>query len=110
MISKSTYEVLHCPWIKKEDRPVTKKPPKWQKQESITIEDVVMWEQIYHQPGHVGIYIAWSPMEEFYLIVYDMFSKIPAGVKTFSGPNAVFEVLNIAKKLDIDLPINRIPV
>lgn len=110
MIFKSTYEVLNTPWEKKEDRNITITPPKWNGESPITIEDVVIWEQIYHQPGNIGIYVAWSPFEEFYLVVYDLFSKTSAGVKAFSGPDAVSQILSIASKLNISLPVGRIKV
>lgn len=110
MISKSTFEILNAYWDEKEDIVMYKSPPKWNTQLPIAIEDIVFWEQIYHQPGVIGFYIAWSPMAEFYVIVYDLFSHTPTGIKIFSGPDAVSQVLHRAKELDIHLPINRTPL
>jgi hypothetical protein len=108
-IFKSTYEVLNCPWEEKCPTQINKIPPSW-KEDKIEIDNVVIWEQVYHQPGNVGIYVAWSPMAEFYLIVYDLFSKTSAGIKTFSGPDAIPNILALAKKLNIELPVNRLQV
>jgi hypothetical protein len=110
MISKSTYEIINSPWEEKDDIPVLKVPPKWNKDTDITVDDVVIWEQIYHQPGNIGIYVAWSPNAEFYLVSYDLFTKTAAGIKTFQGSDAVDRVLKSIEYLNIKLPINRISV
>lgn len=103
MILKSTYDAINNPWEEFTDRIIKKIPPRWNRDENITIKDVVMWEQVYHQPGNIGIYVAHSPQEEFYLVVHDLFTDTSAGIKTFYGPNAVDSILNLAKKLDISL-------
>jgi hypothetical protein len=110
MISKSTFEILNSYWEQKDAISLHKSPPRWNNQCPITLNDVVFWEQIYHQPGVIGFYIALSPMAEFYIIVYDLFSHIPAGVKIFAGPEAVSQVLERAKELGIHLSSNRILV
>jgi hypothetical protein len=108
MIFKSTYEIINDPWKEKTDEVVSKLPPAWTKEIPISIEDVTIWEQIYHQPGNIGIYVAWSPYTEFYLIAYDLFTKTSAGIKTFIGPDAVAQVQKIASDLNITLPESRI--
>ena len=102
-ILKSTYQIVNDPWGQVEDRVVQTKTPRWNKNVPITFKDVVIWEQIYHQPGNVGVYVAHSPREEFYLVVYDLFSKEKAGIKTFYGENAVKDVVNLIGKLGISL-------
>lgn len=99
-----------CPWENKEHTTMKKIPPKWNNDVDLTIDDVVIWEQIYHQPGNIGIYVAWSPNEEFYIVVYDLFVNTSAGIKIFKGPTAVDRILALASKLDINLPISRIQV
>jgi hypothetical protein len=110
MIFKSTYEILNCPWEEKEDMLVFKIPPKWDNNAEMSFNDVVIWEQIYHQPGSIGIYIAWSPQSEFYAVVYDLFSKTEAGVKIFRGPDAITQVTTLAAELGIQLTTTRISV
>ena len=105
MIFKSTYEIINDPWKEKSDEVVSKLPPTWTKEKAISIDDVVVWEQIYHQPGNIGIYVAWSPYTEFYLIAYDLFIKTSAGIKTFVGPDAITEVQQLASEINIKLPI-----
>ena len=102
-ILKSTYQIINDPWSIIEDAPIKTKPPKWDKDVPLTFDDVVMWEQVYHQPGNIGIYVAHSPQEEFYVVVHDLFSKEKFGVKTFYGKNAVKDILNLTSKLGIEL-------
>lgn len=102
-ILKSTYQIINDPWSTVEDRLVQSQPPKWDKNVPLTFDDVVMWDQIYHQPGNIGIYVAHSPQEEFYVVVHDLFSKEEAGVKTFYGESAVEDILNLTSKLGIQL-------
>lgn len=110
MIFKSTYEILNNVWSTQNPRLPSKVPPEWNSDNKITVDDVVIWEQVYHQPGNLGIYVAWSPRAEFYLVVYDLFRNTPAGIRTFEGPLAVEEILNLAEKLEIKLPISRLPI
>ena len=72
------------------------------------IEDVKIWEQIYYKGGHVGIYAAWDPYAEFYMVVYNLFIDVSGGIKTFYGPTARSQVEEHAKKLGIDLIENKI--
>lgn len=110
MIFKSTYEIINQPWKDYADTSVSKRPPSWHNKKEISIDDVVVWEQIYHQPGNIGIYVAWSPFEEFYLICYDLLAKSSAGIKTFSGKSAFIEVQKVAEKFDIVLPTNTVRI
>jgi hypothetical protein len=74
------------------------------------LSDIEVWEQIYYQGGHVGVYAAWNPYVEFYMITYNLFMHESVGIKTFYGKNAGSEVLRHAKMLGVDLPLNTIPV
>jgi hypothetical protein len=110
MIFKSTYEIINEPWKDYADTTVSKRPPLWHNEREISVDDVVVWEQIYHQPGNIGIYVAWSPFEEFYLISYDLFAKSSAGIKKFTGNSAFIEVQKIAEKFNILLPTNTVRI
>jgi hypothetical protein len=45
-------------------------PPKkeWDYKRPMQIEDVDLWEVIYEQGGSVGVYAAYNPFAEFYMI------------------------------------------
>lgn len=102
-VLKSTYQIINDYWSNVEDIKIQKYPLHWSGNDPITFKDVVIWEQVYHQPGNIGIYIAHSPREEFYAVIYDLFSKENAGIKTFYGNTAVADIMNLAEKLGISL-------
>jgi hypothetical protein len=80
----------------------------WREDRQITLEDVQIWEQIYHQEGNVGIYAAWHPYDELYIVVYNLFLNVPGGIEMFYGNDAQDKVLEKAKKLGIDLEFNKV--
>jgi len=116
MIFRTTEQILHSYWqtdavnsilphIKFE---VTPASTLWNDQKNIEISDIQMWEQIYYKGAHVGIYAAWNPRVEFYLISYNLFLHLPQGIKTFYGPDAKRHVWKFAKDLNVILPVNKI--
>lgn len=56
-------------------------PPrkKWDYQREMQIEDVDIWEVICEESGGIGLYAAWHPYAEFYLIT--------AGLNMKNGPH-----------------------
>jgi hypothetical protein len=73
---KSTYNILKKPdedevfdpnWF---DSDTLQLPPspKWDYQREMTVEDVDIWEVLAERGGGWGIYAAWCPYAEFYLI------------------------------------------
>jgi hypothetical protein len=121
---KSTYnilkkvdadEVFETSWM---DRDQIYLPPKvdWDYQREMKIEDVDIWEVLYHQGGSVGVYAAWMPYAEFYMItsgpdyrnapmIIDGFQYVNKNIETFYGPEAQKKVFNRAKELGIKLAI-----
>lgn len=81
-------------------------PPKtnWDYSRELKIEDVDIWEVLYQQGGGFGIYAAWSPYAEFYLIrVGWNLEKTGHGFETYYGPGSSDKVYKRAKELGIDL-------
>ena len=76
-------------------------PDKKLSQEIKSIKDIELWEQIHHQIGNFGIYAAWSPYAEIYIIVYYMFSKLPGGIEVYYDPEEVYQK---ARTLGVALP------
>ena len=116
MIFKTTEQILLEPWqtdavnlvlpgIKFE---VTPPQSEWNPKDNIKISDVKLWERIYYKGAHVGVYAAWDPDVEFYLVTYNLFLHKPQGMKTFFGPGAKRQVWKLAKELKVTLPINKI--
>jgi hypothetical protein len=111
-VFKTTSEILDTPWQYEVVTPtlgnIVPDNSHWHYIREIEIEDVKIWEQIYYKGGHVGIYAAWDPYAEFYIIVYNLFIDVPGGIKTFYGPTARSQVEKHAKQLGINLAENKI--
>jgi hypothetical protein len=115
MIFKSTYQILNNPWkvdVSTIDPfPVVQPPARpWKLNRPIEIADVILWEQIYYEPGIIGVYAAWDPKEELYLVTYNFFLGEKFGYKLFYGNNSVNEVVDELKHLGISLPVKTIKV
>lgn len=68
MILKGTEEYFNENWM---DKPflVVPKNDKWDGSRPLQIEDIDLWEVISEQSGPSGVYAAWLPYAEFYMIV-----------------------------------------
>jgi len=106
-IFKTTTDILQNKWPTDSNFKVDDLPKKyhWLNEEHPTVDDIDIWEQVYSQPGNVGIYAAWSPFVEVYLIVYPQLLDTDYGIETYYS---VEEVLEKAKELNINLPVNAI--
>ena len=81
-------------------------PPKkdWDYKRPMKIEDVNVWEVIYEQGGAVGIYAAWDPYSEFYMIRVGWFLEAQGhGAEVYYGPGAMKQVMKRAEELGIPL-------
>lgn len=67
-IIKDNFEEFDPNWI---DKPFLELPPymPWDRSRELQIEDVDLWEVITEMSGPSGLYAAWLPYEEFYMIV-----------------------------------------
>jgi hypothetical protein len=121
---KSTYNILTKPdedevfdknWM---DRNSVYIPPnkEWDYARELQIEDIDLWEVIEERSGGLGIYAAWDPYAEFYLITtgFDLRNSqyvingavyTYKNIETYYGHNATKRVYERAKQLGIVLPI-----
>jgi hypothetical protein len=85
-------------------------PPKqdWPYDREIKIDDVDIWEVI-GEWGNVGIYAAWHPYAEFYIIKPN-YTLTAAGylIEEFYGPRASQRLTQRAKHFGVDLKQNKI--
>ena len=82
-------------------------PPKeqWTYDRIMTIEDVDLWEVIHE--GNFGIYAAYSPHAEFYMIFPFYWMKDDGhDIETFYGADAVARCFAKAKELGINLQLH----
>jgi hypothetical protein len=77
----------------------------WTYDRELQIDDVDLWEVIHE--GAFGIYAAWSPRAEFYMIL-PFWKMVDKGhsVETFYGIDAGLKTQQRAKELGITLPLN----
>jgi hypothetical protein len=119
---KSTYNILKKPdedevfnvnWL---DSDTLKLPPKikWDYGRELRIEDIDIWEVLYEASGGIGVYAAWLPHAEFYMITTGWKPKSnldyanPKNIETFYGPGAAQDAFLRAKKLGINLQVNKV--
>ncbi len=75
-------EVFDPNWM---DYDTVQTPPSvpWSKSRPIRFEDVDVWEVICEESGPIGVYAAWCPYAEYYIVL-----KFWSIVAEFGGPNA----------------------
>jgi len=84
-------------------------PPKkdWDYARELKIEDVDIWEEIYRASGNLGLYAAWSPYAEFYLITLPFWYEGEL-IETFYGKNANKRAYKRALELGMHLHLNKV--
>lgn len=105
---KNIQDILLTPWdenFSKENSfyPYLPKSVVWDQIREITISDVTIWEQIYYESGNVGIYAAYNPHSELYLITYNLFFYTNYKFEVFYGDSAAQECYDRAVELGISL-------
>jgi len=118
MIFRTTENILRTPWEDElfnpnwfdSDKVVL--PPKydWDYSRELQIKDVDIWEQIYYQGGGLGLYAAWLPYAEFYMIVHHLFMYKNNSIETFYGKNANKKAYLRALELGMPVSLNKIYV
>lgn len=80
-------------------------PPtkEWDYLRPLQIEDIDIWEVIYEQGGGLGLYAAWCPYAEFYMITNHLF-KIGLGeIEIYYGPGS--EKIAYQRSIELGMPI-----
>jgi hypothetical protein len=106
-IFKDFGEVFEQSWM---DSNKVGMPPKteWDYSRQLQIEDVDIWEVIYEQGGAVGVYAAWSPYAEFYMVRVGWQKEAQGhGVETYYGPGAQKQVQNRMREMSIPFSVNQ---
>jgi hypothetical protein len=107
------------------DRDTVYLPPyqKWDYARELNVDDISLWEVIYEAGGGLGLYAAWDPHAEFYLLTtgndyrYRKFIYSKDGVErscdsknyeTFYGKNCQKTLLQKIKQYNIPISINKV--
>ena len=80
---------------------------KWDYNNPVEILDIELWEELYFSPGVLGIYAAYNPNIEFYIIVHNLFLNFDYGIEKFYGVGASKNLYERSKKFGIILPTVR---
>jgi hypothetical protein len=85
-------------------------PPRveWDYSRPLNIEDIDIWEVLCSESGGRGVWAAWMPYAEFYLVRPGWQAEHKNGLETYYGPNARIEVIKRAKELGLSLNIQKI--
>lgn len=77
----------------------------WDYKREMQIEDVDIWEVIFEGGGGKGVYAAWIPYAEFYMIKtgFELESK-GLGVETYYGPGSQYLVQK--RMVELNFPLN----
>jgi thiol-disulfide isomerase/thioredoxin len=93
------FDKKYCQHISSKNLQITTDP---------SVADIEVWEEIYFKPGVIGVYAAWDPYCEFYLVYYPVLSETNFHSLTFSGVDASDKVQKLLAKYDIQLVTNNI--
>jgi hypothetical protein len=105
-IFKDFGEVFETKWM--DSNKVEVPPhPEWDYSRELQLEDVDIWEVIYEQGGGVGIYAAWCPYAEFYLVRTGWWN-VPNDIETYYGKGSQKAVQKRMADLRIPYSTNKI--
>lgn len=104
-------EVFKTSWMDS-DKLVLPPKPNWSYDREMAIEDVDIWEVLYEASHGLGLYAAWCPYAEFYLITTGLLPKKTdwqlindRSWETYYGQGAQKKVLQRCNELEISVQI-----
>lgn len=121
-IFKTTYNILHrpdqdelCPEEKLNyDIPVNPPSKEWDYKRDLKVEDIDIWEVLYEASGGRGVYAAWLPYAEFYMITTGLVPNTlqtrlveERKIETFYGAGAQDKVFKRAQELGMNLAVHK---
>ena len=80
----------------------------WDYSQCVDIKDIKLWEQLYHDPGNIGLFVSWKPYIECYILVYYPFINSAEGIIMYYGNDACYDVSVIMKELSINFEVSKI--
>ena len=113
---KSTYNILKKPWEDEvydpnwmdSDTLKLPKTKKWDYGRELKVEDVDIWEVLYEGGGARGVYAAWEPYAEFYMIRVGFELELQGhGVETYYGAGAQELVMKRMVELGYKMNVNK---
>ena len=105
---KNTLDIITNPWNKAFSNSncsagMLPSYKKWAEDKDPQMDDITLWEQLYYEAGNVGIYAAFDPYVDYYIITYNLFFDSNYRFEEFVGPDATQKCYNRAIELGISL-------
>lgn len=85
----------------------TPKTGKWDYKRNLTVDDIEIWEAIYEDSWGLGIYAAYRPYAEFYMIKHVNVQGITV-LDTHYGANAQNSVIKFMIQNNIPVPTHKV--
>jgi len=104
MILKHLDEIFQSGWENLSEPQIfpTRTPAKWPSHKKLTLEEVKIWEQIYHRPGAIGVYASWDPYEDFYIITHNLHLN-SRFIEEYQGQSAVDDVIDRCRNFGVEI-------
>lgn len=67
------------------------------------INEVETWEELHYEPGVVGVYAAFEPYCDYFIIVHNLLADTEYGIEKFYGKNAHNDVITRCTELGINI-------
>ena len=90
------------------DKPFYPETLEWDYSRELSISDIEIWEQIYYESGNRGVYAAYRPYAEFYMITNYTPIGTTIGVETYYGNNARKKVYKRAAQLGMPIAVKKV--
>jgi hypothetical protein len=110
---KSTHNILKNPWEDEvfdpnwmdSDKLKLPKRTKWDYKREMQVEDVQIWEVLFEGGGAQGVYAAWEPYAEFYMVRVGWHLEDQGlGDETYYGAGA--QELVMKRMVELNYPLN----
>jgi hypothetical protein len=101
-------EVFDPNWMDS-DKIILPPSKEWDYSRELKVEDIDVWEVLIEHGGAFGLYAAWEPLAEFYLLrVGWLLESQGHGYETYYGPGAQKKVIDRLKEFGLELPTYKI--
>lgn len=109
-IFKTTKNILVDPWNDElfdsrfTDTDKAFYPPNkpWDNSRELQIDDIDIWEVLYEGGGGTGVYAAWDPYAEFYML------RVSGYIETYYGPRAQEALRKELDRYQIPYSVNKL--
>lgn len=100
-------EVPEAHWFDNEKVIYTPKKGKWDYKRELRVDDVEIWESIYEDSWGLGIYAAYEPYAEFYMIKYVDHYGLSV-LDTFYGPGSQDKIIKFMVENNIPFSTKKV--